>query len=134
MTAPIKTQAEAPFKELELELELGDTKTVAIKTHAEAPFKEVEFEAAELGQLAIQGHKAASARVAGVAFFIKFEKVEGETEMALEASASAAAEARVAGSGYNSTAAALGFATRALSKSTGFGFAHFGALAGVGKG
>jgi hypothetical protein len=41
-----------------------------------------------------------------VALFIKFEEVEGESEMAL----------------------------RALSNSTGLGFAHFGALAGVGKG
>jgi hypothetical protein len=58
---------------------------LTINAHAEAPFKEVEFEAAELGQLAIQDRTAATARVVGVAFFIKFDEVEGETEMALEA-------------------------------------------------
>jgi hypothetical protein len=42
-----------------------------------------------------------------VALFIKFEEVEGETEVALEAAAGAAAEARVAGSGYEASAAAL---------------------------
>ena len=40
----------------------------------------------------------------------------------------------MAGSSYKATAAALGPAMRALSTSTGLGFAHFGALAGVGKG
>jgi hypothetical protein len=35
-----------------------------------------------------------SARVVGVAFLIKFEEVEGETEVALEAAAGTAAEAR----------------------------------------
>jgi hypothetical protein len=54
--------------------------------------------------------------------------------VALEAAAGAAAEAHVAGSGYKATAAALGPATRALSTSTGLGFAHFSALAGIGKG
>jgi hypothetical protein len=44
------------------------------------------------------------------------------------------AEAHVAGSGYEATAAALGPTIRALSTSKGLGFAHFGALAGVGKG
>jgi hypothetical protein len=53
-------------------------------------------------------------RVAGVALFIKFEEAEGETEMALEAAAGAAAQARVAGSGYMATAAALGPAMSAL--------------------
>jgi hypothetical protein len=38
----------------------------------------------------------------------------------------------VAGSGYEATAAALGLAMRAIPTSTGLGFAHFGALAGVG--
>ena len=40
----------------------------------------------------------------------------------------------MAGSGYETAAAALGPAMRALSNSTGIGSAHFGALAGVGKG
>jgi hypothetical protein len=40
----------------------------------------------------------------------------------------------VEGSSYEAAAAALGPAMRALSASTGLGFAHFGALAGVGKG
>jgi len=40
----------------------------------------------------------------------------------------------VAGSDYEATAAALGPATRALSTSSGLGFAHFSALAGVGNG
>jgi hypothetical protein len=54
--------------------------------------------------------------------------------VALEAAAGAAAEAHVAKSGYMATATALGPAMHALSTSTGLGFAHFGALAGVGKG
>jgi hypothetical protein len=54
--------------------------------------------------------------------------------MALEASAGAAAEAHVTGSGYKATAAALGPAMYAISISTGLGFAHFGAPAGVGTG
>jgi|AntAceMinimDraft_5_1070358.scaffolds.fasta_scaffold174622_1 hypothetical protein len=53
--------------------------------------------------------------------------------MAFEAAAGAAAEAHVAGSGYEATAAALRPAMRALSYSTGLGFAHFRALTGVGK-
>jgi hypothetical protein len=69
-----------------------------------------------------------------VALFIKFEEVEGETVLTLEASVGAAAEAHVERSGCRATAAALGPAMRALSTSTGLGFAHFGALAGVGKG
>jgi hypothetical protein len=105
-----------------------------IETHAETPTKEVEVEAADLSQLAIQDRKVFSARVVGVALFIKFEEAEGETEMALEGASGAAAEARVAGSDYEATAAALGPAMRALSTSTGLGFAQFGALAGVGKG
>ena len=40
----------------------------------------------------------------------------------------------MAGSNYKATAAALGLAMRALSTSTGLGFAHFSALAGIGKG
>jgi hypothetical protein len=72
--------------------------------------------------------------VFGVMLFIKFEEAEGETEVALEAAAGAAAEAHVEGSSYEAAAAALGPAMRALSASTGLGFAHFGALAGVGKG
>jgi hypothetical protein len=52
-----------------------------------------------LSQLAIQDREVVSARVAGVAFFIKFEEVEGETEKNLEAAAGAAAEAHVASSG-----------------------------------
>jgi hypothetical protein len=72
-------------------------------------------------------------RVVGVALFIKFEKVEGKIEVALEAAAGAAAEAHVAGRGYEATAAALGPAIRALSTSAVLGFAHFGALAGAGK-
>jgi hypothetical protein len=51
-----------------------------------------------------------------------------------EPAAGAKAEARVSGSGYMATAAALGPAMRTPSTSTGLGFAHFGALAGVGKG
>jgi hypothetical protein len=54
--------------------------------------------------------------------------------VALEAAAGAAAEAHVAGSSYEATTAALGPAMRALSTSPGLGFAHFGALAGIGKG
>jgi len=73
-------------------------------------------------------------RVVGVALFIKSEEVEGETEMALEAAASAVAEAHVAGNGNKATAATHGPAMRALSTSPGLGFAHLGALAGVGKG
>jgi hypothetical protein len=72
--------------------------------------------------------------LAGVALFIKFEEAECETKVALGASAGAAAEAHVAGSGYMATAAALGPAMHALSTSTGLGFAHFGALAGIGMG
>jgi hypothetical protein len=52
----------------------------------------------------------------------------------LGGAAGAAVEARVAGSGYEATATALGPAMRALSTLPGLGFAHFGALAGVGKG
>jgi hypothetical protein len=94
----------------------------------------VKVEAADLSQLATQDPKAVSARVAGVALFIKFEEAEGEIEMALEADAGAAAEAHVAGTGYKAPAAALGPAMRTLSTSSGLGFAHSGALAGVGKG
>jgi hypothetical protein len=54
--------------------------------------------------------------------------------VALEAAAGAAAEEHVAGSIYEATAAALGLAMQTLTTSTGLGFAHFGALAGVGKG
>jgi hypothetical protein len=39
-------------------------------------------------------------RVVGAALFIKFEEAEGETVMALEAAAGAAAEAHVAGNGF----------------------------------
>jgi hypothetical protein len=49
--------------------------------------------------LIIQDRNVVSVRAVGVALFINFEEVEGETEMALEASAGAAAEAHVAGSG-----------------------------------
>jgi hypothetical protein len=94
----------------------------------------VKVEAADLSQLAIQDRMVVSVRVVGVALFFKFEEVERETEMALEAAAGPAAEAHVVGSGYEATAAALGPAMRALSNSTGPSFAHFGALAGVGKG
>jgi hypothetical protein len=73
-------------------------------------------------------------RVVGAALFIKFEEADGETEMALGAASGAAAKARVAGSGYRATAATLGPTMQALSTSTGLGFVHFGALAGVGKG
>jgi hypothetical protein len=106
----------------------GDTKTAPIETHAEALTKEVKAEAADLIQLAIQDRKTASVRVVGVALFIEFEAAEGKTEMALGAAAGAA------GSGYEAIAAALGPAMRALSNSKRLGFAHFGALAGVGKG
>ena len=88
----------------------------------------------DLSQLTIRDRKAVSVRVVGVALFFKSEEAEGETEMALEAASGAAAEARVASSSYEANAAALGPAMRALSNSTGLGFAHFGALAGVGKG
>jgi hypothetical protein len=47
-------------------------------------------EVADLSQLAIQDRKVVFARVVGVAFFIKFEEAEGETEVALEAAAGAA--------------------------------------------
>jgi hypothetical protein len=94
----------------------------------------VKNEAADLSQLAIQDRKVVSVRVVGVAFFIKFEDFEGETEMALDVSAGAAAEAHVSGSGNEAAAAPLGPAMHAFCISTGLGFAHFGALAGVGKG
>jgi hypothetical protein len=94
----------------------------------------VKVEAADLSQLAIQDRMVVSVRVVSVALFIKFEEVEGETVLTLEASVGAAAEAHVERSGCRATAAALGPAMRALSTSTGLGFAHFGALAGVGKG
>jgi hypothetical protein len=93
----------------------------------------VKVGAANLSQLAIQDRKAISMRVVGMALFIKSEEAEGETEMALEAIAGAAAVACVAGRGYEFNAAALFAAMRALSTSAGLGFAHFGALAGVGK-
>ena len=111
----------------------GNTKTVPIETHAEAPTKGAKAEAADQSQLAIQDRKVASARVVCVALFIKFEEAESEAVMSLEAAAGAAAEAHVVGSGYTATAAALRPTMRALSNSTGLGFAHFGALAGVGK-
>jgi hypothetical protein len=44
------------------------------------PTKELKVEAADLRQLAIQERKVVSACVVGVALFIKFEEVEGETE------------------------------------------------------
>jgi hypothetical protein len=55
----------------------------------------------DLTQLTIQVRKVASVRVAGVALFIKSEGIAGETELALEAAARAAAEAHVAVSGYS---------------------------------
>jgi hypothetical protein len=73
--------------------------TSRIETQAEAPTKEVKVEAADLSQLTIQGRKVVAVRVVGVALFIKFEEVEGETDMALGAAAGASAEARVTGSG-----------------------------------
>jgi hypothetical protein len=39
----------------------------------------VEVEAADLSHLTIQDRKVVSVRVVGVALFIKFEEVEGET-------------------------------------------------------
>jgi hypothetical protein len=57
--------------------------------------------------------------VVGVALFIKFEEAEGEIEMAFEADAGAAVEARLAGSGYKANAAALEPATRTLSTRRG---------------
>jgi hypothetical protein len=51
-------------------------------------------------QLAIQTRKVVSVRVVGTALFIKFEEAEGETVMALEAAAGAAAEAHVAGNDF----------------------------------
>ena len=65
----------------------------------------MEVEAADLSQLTIQDRKVVSARVVGVALFIKFEEAEGKTWKAYR-----------------------------LSTSLGLSFAHFGALAGVGKG
>ena len=50
-----------------------------IGIHAKTPTKEVKVEAEDLSQLAIQGRKIFSVRVVGVALFIKFEEVEGET-------------------------------------------------------
>jgi hypothetical protein len=105
-----------------------------IETHAETPTIEVKAEAADQSQLTIQDRQAVTARVVRVALFISFEEVESETEVALEASAGAAAEAHVANSSFRATAAALGPCIRTLSTSEGLGFAHFGALAGVGKG
>ena len=67
------------------------------------PTKEVKVEAADLSQLAIQDRKVFSVRVVGVALFIKFEEVEDETEVALEAAAGAAAKVHVAESGYEAT-------------------------------
>jgi len=60
----------------------------------------VKVEAADLSRLTIQDRKVVSVRVVGMAFLIKFEDVEGETKVALEAAAGAAAEAHVARSGY----------------------------------
>ena len=68
-----------------------------------------------------------------MALFINFEEAEGEADMALGTAVGTAAETRVAGSGSKAIAAALGPDMCALSNSTGLGFAHFGALAGVGK-
>jgi len=45
----------------------------AIEIFAETPTKEVEVEAADLSQLIIRGRRFVSARVVGVALFIKFE-------------------------------------------------------------
>jgi hypothetical protein len=59
----------------------------------------VKTEAADLSQLAIQDRRAVPVRVVGVALFIKFEEIQGETEMALEAAAGAAVEAHMAGTG-----------------------------------
>ena len=50
----------------------------------------MEVEAADLSQLTIQDRKAFSMRVVGLALVIKFEEVEGELEVALEAAAGAA--------------------------------------------
>jgi hypothetical protein len=51
--------------------------------HAETPTKEVKVEAADLSELAIEGRKAASVGVVGVALFIKSEEAKGEIEVAL---------------------------------------------------
>ena len=83
----------------------GDTKTAPAEPQAVAPTSKVKVEAADLSQLAIQDPKVV-----------------------------AAAEAHVVGTGYKAPAAALGPAMRTLSTSSGLGFAHSGALAGVGKG
>jgi hypothetical protein len=75
---------------------------VPIETHAsnaEAPTKEARVEAAGQSQLTIQDRKVVSARVVGVALFIKLKEAENETAMPLEAAAGAAAEAHVVGSG-----------------------------------
>jgi hypothetical protein len=50
-----------------------------IETHAEKPAREFEAEAVDLSQLTTQDRKAVSVHVVGVALFIKFEEVEGET-------------------------------------------------------
>jgi hypothetical protein len=80
----------------------------------------VKVEVADLSQLAIQDRKVVSVRVVGWLS----SKSSKRPKAKLGAAAGAAAEA----------AAALGPAMRAPSASTRLGYAHFGALAGVGKG
>jgi hypothetical protein len=103
----------------------GATKTAPIETHAKTPTKEAKVEAADQSQLTTQDRKVVPVRVVGGALFIKFEEIEGETEMALGGAAGAAAEARVAGCGHKATAAALGPAIHAHSTSAGIDHAHF---------
>jgi len=54
-----------------------------LSSHPETLTKEVKVETADLSQLTIQDRKVVSVRVVVVALFIKFEEVEGETEVAL---------------------------------------------------
>jgi hypothetical protein len=101
-----------------------------IGTHAKTPTKEAKVEAADLSQLTIQDRMVAPCAWLGWCSSSSSRRPKAK----LGGASGAAAEARVAGSGYKATAAALGPAMRALSTSSGLGFAHFGALAGVGKG
>jgi hypothetical protein len=96
-----------------------------VGTHAKTPTKEVKVEPADLSQLAIQDRKVVSVRVVGWLS----SKSSKRPKAKLRAAAGAAAEAHV-----KAPAAALGPAMRAPSASTRLGYAHFGALAGVGKG
>jgi hypothetical protein len=53
---------------------------VRIGTHAETSTKKLKAEVVDSSQLTTQDLKVVSVRVVGVALFIKFEKIEGETD------------------------------------------------------